>query len=217
MENDAASLTLPDLDERDLIAIEGILARTIRAQDQIVHDREQMKVLNERIAQNTKIRSGAYEALKTIFGFDDPPEEDKNRWDVVCEVMGTERYSRTITLARGKDVPGLLSKMEDGQFSSAKPVVAKRSIPIRTVILEYLHTAGEQGAKAAQVRQHLADAHGITVHEKTPGMTLYRLLKEGLVSRNGRTWYAKQVTENDENEASSGRAGDASETALAAQ
>ncbi len=208
MENDATQVILPVLDEHDVIAIEGMLIRTIRAQDQIGRDREQVKVLNERIAKNSKIRSGAFDALQQIYGFVDPPEEDKNRWDLVRQVIGSERYFRAIGLARGETTPALLSQMGDDRPpspASPGPEAAEgKAVSIREAVLAYLRTMGEKGAKAAQVREHLAFAHGLNVHEKTPGMTLYRLLKDGLVRREGRIWFAEVQDGENENEALDG-------------
>lgn len=60
---------------------------------------------------------------------------------------------------------------------------------ISDLIMEYLKQVGAQGAGATEIRNWLENVHGIKTHEKTPGMTLYRLSKEGLVSRMGRTWF----------------------------
>src|SRR4051812_14037921 len=42
--------------------------------------------------------------------------------------------------------------------------------------------------RAWALRQQLADS-GIYIHEKTVGMTLYRLLREGVIRREGRDWF----------------------------
>jgi hypothetical protein len=231
MDTNDAPVILPELDEQDMAALEAILGRTIRAQDRQARDREELKIINERIAAAQKIRDSAYAALK-VFGFEAPPvpegEQPVNVWTLVRAVMGAERYDRIIAVARGAEFPALLSKMGDDQPpASAKHENAalgereanavKHTVPIRVAILDYLRAVGEQGSNVAEVKRHLADAYGITVHEKTPGMTLYRLLKDGLVRREGRTWFAMPYTENKENEAPSGRTAGASETALAAQ
>lgn len=217
MESDDAPVILPALEEYDVAAIEAILIRTVRAQDQRARAREEITAANERIASSSKIVDGAYQALK-VFGFVEVPSE--NLWDQVREVIGQEKYGRAIAIGRGAQFPALLTKMGDdrppseavsegvGFGDSAEATVVKRSVPIRTAILEYLGTVGDQGAKVAQVKKHLADAYGITVHEKTPGMTLYRLLKEGLVTKNGRTWIAAASNGTKENKALSGALND---------
>jgi hypothetical protein len=59
---------------------------------------------------------------------------------------------------------------------------------IRDRILDHLKSVG-RGLKAAEIREYLLAGHGIKTHEKTVGMTLYRLSQEGLVRRDGRTWF----------------------------
>lgn len=60
---------------------------------------------------------------------------------------------------------------------------------IREIVLGRLQAAGDEGSKAAPIRDFLEREHGIKTHEKTVGMTLYRLLKAGLARRNGTTWF----------------------------
>jgi hypothetical protein len=55
-------------------------------------------------------------------------------------------------------------------------------------ILEFLQGAAALGSKAAPIRDFLKQ-QGINTHEKTVGMTLYRLSQEGLVRRDGRIWF----------------------------
>lgn len=59
--------------------------------------------------------------------------------------------------------------------------------------------AGADGSRAAVLRDYIEAKFGIVTHEKTVGMTLYRLLKEGLVRRDGHIWFfgaAKAETKN---------------------
>jgi hypothetical protein len=202
---------IPKLDEQDIAAIAAILVRTIRAQDQITADHETIKICNERIAANNKVRMSAYKSLE-VFGFDAP--DDVNLWDIVHDAMPDE-YDRAIAMARGLQPASLLVRMGDERAKPEKNVV-RRSVPVRVAILEYLRTVGESGAKVGQIKEHLQDAYGLTVHEKTPGMTLYRLMKDGLARRVGRTWFAAGNDETDENEASEDNAADASEAGGAA-
>lgn len=52
-----------------------------------------------------------------------------------------------------------------------------------------LQRAGVSGAKAAPLREQFEKAYGEVIHEKTVGMTLYRLSQDGLVRRDGHTWF----------------------------
>jgi hypothetical protein len=60
---------------------------------------------------------------------------------------------------------------------------------VRDTVLEKLKLAGDKGLKAADVRKYYEDTFSTELHEKTIGMTLYRLSKESLARREGRTWY----------------------------
>jgi hypothetical protein len=60
---------------------------------------------------------------------------------------------------------------------------------LRDILLEQLKLAGETGSKAAPLREFFERTTGQIIHEKTVGMTLYRLLKDGLVHRTGHTWF----------------------------
>jgi hypothetical protein len=60
---------------------------------------------------------------------------------------------------------------------------------LRDVILERLKVAGSEGSKAAPIREFYERTFGKIIHEKTVGMTLYRLQNDGLVCREGHTWF----------------------------
>jgi hypothetical protein len=63
------------------------------------------------------------------------------------------------------------------------------SLRIRDRILSYLESKYPSGCLARELREHLLNSFGIETHEKTVGMTLYRLSKQNLVTRDGRTWF----------------------------
>jgi len=63
---------------------------------------------------------------------------------------------------------------------------------IRDVLLEYLELAHDLelgGTKAADMRGFIETKYATTIHEKTVGMTLYRLLKDEKVRRKGHLWF----------------------------
>lgn len=60
---------------------------------------------------------------------------------------------------------------------------------VREVALMRLRAAGDKGAKAADIRDYFERTYGEVVHEKTVGMTLYRLLKANQVRRDGHIWF----------------------------
>jgi len=208
------------LDEHDKAAVVALLIRTVRIGVELKRDRALVAEANERIAANTVTRSKTISAFG-VFGFEGGDE----LWDHVAQSLGGAAYNRAIDIGKGEEFPTLLEKMGGGEANTKgsktddnqNAGMAVHAPPrIKDAILGHLREVGEAGTTARAVRQHLKDVHNLTVHEKTPGMTLYRLLKDGLVSRQGRTWYAKATAENNENEAPTARTEDASETALAA-
>jgi hypothetical protein len=60
---------------------------------------------------------------------------------------------------------------------------------VREVILERLEVAGKSGSKASAIREFYERTFGRPIHEKTIGMTLYRLQLDGLVRHEGHTWF----------------------------
>lgn len=64
-----------------------------------------------------------------------------------------------------------------------------RHPPISEFVLSRLQTAFPNGLKAAGIRDDYERQHGIILHEKTIGMTLYRLFKTGAVRREGHMWF----------------------------
>jgi hypothetical protein len=67
---------------------------------------------------------------------------------------------------------------------------------VREIALEQLKRAGAAGTRAANIRQVVQNILKKTVHDKTVGMTLYRLSKEGKVRRDGQTWFIAQEAVN---------------------
>lgn len=66
----------------------------------------------------------------------------------------------------------------------------ERKIPkIRDIILDQLKVAGESGLRSAIIQKYIETAYSAQIHDKTVGMTLYRLSKELLVHRFGQTWF----------------------------
>lgn len=68
---------------------------------------------------------------------------------------------------------------------NVKPV-ASAAPQFKDVALDYLKEAHPKTLKAAQIQNRCEILLGRKFHEKTAGMTLYRLAKDGLVRRIGR-------------------------------
>ncbi len=73
----------------------------------------------------------------------------------------------------------------DEETKKAKPPMPK----IKDIVLDRLKAAVPDGTRAAPIRDYIIETYGEQIHEKTVGMTLYRLAKKGLVHREGITWF----------------------------
>jgi hypothetical protein len=77
---------------------------------------------------------------------------------------------------------------------SGAPSPSSQTVPslkpsFKEAAIEFLQKVYPRGLKATHIRALAQSHYGIGAHEKTAGMTLYRLKKEGLVRRNGLYWY----------------------------
>lgn len=79
-----------------------------------------------------------------------------------------------------RDVPVVETVVANGGVSK---------LPVRELVLDLLRSAGVKGAKAAALREKVEALRGEPLHEKTVGMTLFRLSKDGLVRREGHIWF----------------------------
>jgi hypothetical protein len=60
---------------------------------------------------------------------------------------------------------------------------------VRDLVLAELAALGGTGELASVLRARVERKLGRSLHQKTIGMTLYRLSKENLTRRNGRMWF----------------------------
>ena len=87
-----------------------------------------------------------------------------------------------------KDVFGV----EDGETIDSDELDEEhpKEMPrVADIILERLKVASAEGSKAAEIRRYIFKTYKADIHEKTVGMTLYRLQKEGVVRREGHVWF----------------------------
>jgi len=106
----------------------------------------------------------------------EPEETSGSRWRniVYSDIL---RHTRAIT------PPTLPSEAQ------AQTDAPRKRPPIKNIVLDRLREAGKEGSKSAPIRRYIERVYDDKVHEKTVGMTLYRLSKQGLVRREGQTWF----------------------------
>lgn len=80
--------------------------------------------------------------------------------------------------------------VEQSTATNEVNVPAPPTMPkIAKVVLSYLKSVGSRGTKAAEIRAYIDTTYHQDIHEKTVGMTLYRLQKAGSVRRDGHHWF----------------------------
>lgn len=80
---------------------------------------------------------------------------------------------------------------------AAKAVATKAEMPrVSDIVLDRLKVAGKTGSKAAPIQAYIESTYSTKIHDKTVGMTLYRLQKERRVRRRGHTWFIAPETMN---------------------
>ena len=77
-----------------------------------------------------------------------------------------------------------------GPSPAEKAAAVKTEIPrVSDIVLDQLKAAGSAGSKAAPIQEFIERTYRAKIHDKTVGMTLYRLLHKGLVRREGHIWF----------------------------
>ena len=187
----------PELDEHDVAAVIGMLARVIRIDEANKIDRAMIADLTKAVAERG-VERAKYVTGIGAFGFDMAGNEV---WVRVRSGIGDAAYDKAIAISKTSPKPALkmAPPVEDDDDASPPdgdsddgPAEAERDVPkVRDAILDYLLSLPEgQGAQVPAIKNYLAQTFKIETHEKTPGMTLYRLSKDELVRRDGRTWFA---------------------------
>jgi hypothetical protein len=203
MEDDEAPVSVPVLESHEADAIFGVLVRLIRCDVGNSMDRERIAELQAAIDTRTEGRAKLMAAIDA-FGFE---SEVPKVWDRVKKSLGEDRFSEAYHVAFPEKYPrpnnvsntektvSVFTPPDGGVVNDSRQPGDVQTPKISDAILQYLRSIYGRGAQVAEVKKHLRDVYGIETHEKTPGMTLYRLAKDGLVRRDSRTWYATEITD----------------------
>lgn len=177
------------------LAVQSLVIRQLEAQDLQAETEKEIARLQAIVTETKSVRTSILTALK-VFGFD---TTEKNYWDDVKRELGKDLWRDAFAIAR----PKLLSNTKDDHvdfkntFDSQPEAQALDAVNIRDQVIEELKLAGESGIKTSEIRQNFMD-RGIEMHEKTVGMTLYRLSKENIARREGRIWFFVPDAEREE-------------------
>jgi hypothetical protein len=121
-------------------------------------------------------------------------KEIKDRWQANSRalhdaVAAGRLFAVDIELPDDIDLPAPSHPPKQARTNSPSPFVASGERSIRQIVLEQLKAAGAKGVKSGPLRPVIEKIVGHEVHEKTMGMTLYRLSKDGEARRDGLVWY----------------------------
>jgi hypothetical protein len=203
------------LDEYDRQAILALVIKQIRAQDVVAREAEIRDAAIAAIKSAQAMQAAVRDAMKA-FGFD---PKSATMWDDVREGVGKDLIDRAFAVAResppeastmeaeredenaGEDVEVNVDEHEgDGEsetglsadgspVAETKGAQTRPDVSIRELVLERLAAAGNMGSEAAPIKRYVEGIIKSPIHEKTVGMTLWRLSKLGFVRREGRTWF----------------------------
>jgi hypothetical protein len=200
---------MADLTDSDKAAVAGLVTRYVEAWTRRDMDQRaaaqiamQITILNDRIQK----LAGAL----SIFAFD---PADAAAWNSLRDALGPDAYANALAAGQRAALeqpvsvppppppPSVAPPDEDdyeeiGQQvldlveSDASPVPDGKPT-VRDGLLSRLEQVHPHGAKAAELRQYLEQTYAMKLHEKTCGMTLYRLSQEDppRVRRQGHTWF----------------------------
>lgn len=176
------------LDERDEMMLERLklradiaqlLARDVVIEKALLDRKATARVFGCNIVLPTDVT--AYQSGATLKAVMTALRGGREWIPFQCDpIMPGESPSNSLTAIGGTGL---------GETEAKEPLESRESSRVRDRVLKYLESVGSKGSKAALIRGHLRDVYAQTTHEKTVGMTLYRLLKEGLVRRDGHTWF----------------------------
>jgi hypothetical protein len=195
-----------ELDDNDITGIVALLVRLIRVQDERNAAGETRdaadKKFKEANAQWQKIR-GAFVA----FGFD---PSSKELWDEMKAQIGQDKFDLAFRVARRsaqteektetqsakEEEPEADEAVEETEEPEEFEADDTGSMRVKDLVLNELKGHRAEGRKASEIRASIEAVLGRELHAKTVGMTLYRMSREGVARRDGRTWFAVLETAN---------------------
>jgi hypothetical protein len=198
-------------DERLTMVV--MLGHVVRYENEKTAIEAQRRDLDLAWAEAERRRASAVTSFGA-FGFN---PADKDLWNKVRELMGDDAWYDGLELGGRevvrppKEVPLFDIEHADYDVTEAdvldpedQSLAIADQMPdgkptVRELVLSQLAEAGENGTKAAAIRKFIEKTYGHTLHEKTVGMTLYRLSKDRLARRVKRTWFSAQPPAETEN------------------
>jgi hypothetical protein len=195
------------LDREDAATAVALMVRLVRVQNERNRLAEIKKEIDEKHAA-AQIQWARCRDAFAILGFD---VASKEIWNDVKSAIGTAEWDAAFERAKASPLPQtpILSLLpappsappahvdeesqDDGEPDELTDTLFEGldepPQSVREFVIEALKAAGPWGTKAAEIRSSYESARNTKLHDKTIGMTLYRLAKDGLTRREKRTWF----------------------------
>jgi hypothetical protein len=196
---------MPTYDDNDKAALTALLIRFDRMWQERLRDQKLKEAVDARLGKYPAL----IEQLRSAFALFGVEGLAKENWEKLRADMGDALVTAAISqVQKYPPIPNLpgygyesgaeSDKAAEDDFTLFLPDAGEQQVPkgekpmgetVREIVLEKLKEAGTEGTKAAELRKVIETARGTQLHEKTVGMTLYRLSQEGVARREGRTWF----------------------------
>lgn len=170
----------------DKAALQSLLTKFVIWYDESAADRAAIAEAQARLnARNPQLEK--LQAAFSLYGYGTSTED----WNRLKLEIGEAAYNQALE-AGGRPPKTILppenpEKKEVGIQGDLLALPA--ATPVREVALQYLKSKAPSGVKAREIKDFIEKLRGESLHEKTVGMTLYRLSEEGRTRREGRTWF----------------------------
>lgn len=148
----------------------GIVFDLLENDPEITELRDRIRTYRSR-AEDYRMRGNAAEAMSWLRRASDFEERLRAISDQKLAEMGQQSFA--------------IAPPEAGPEAQLPAKQAK----VKDIVLNRLREIAPNGDRSLPLRRYLEQVHSLHVHEKTVGMTLYRLSQEGLVHRQGQTWF----------------------------
>jgi hypothetical protein len=210
---------MPTLDEDDKATAIALMVRLLRIQSERDRLQEIKKEVDEKSAASQLQWTRCRDAF-AILGFD-TSHTNKELWNEIKAAISPQEWNAAFERAKAKPIPQVpitsalppprplpppwVGKTEEKTEDEAEPEeltdfsfegVEEPPQSVREFVLDALKTKAAEGARAAEIRTSYEAARNTKLHDKTIGMTLYRLSKDNLVRRDGRTWFYVPLVES---------------------
>lgn len=182
-------------DVSDIPTLLALLSRATQAWGAKIEATSKVAEAQENLALADKQVANATAAF-ALFGFNVTNAEG---WAAVRQFVGDEAYNRAAN--RPSPEQKIIELQAEVQIEPLEEVTTAKQAAlfdesgaaerptVRELALEQLKKAGVRGIKARAIREYIEKTYNTKLHEKTVGMTLYRLSQDEMARRDGQTWF----------------------------